>query len=336
MINKKVELSSYLIMGVLLISAFYLHLMSTVISGMVVFLLIKKLYNKLSPKLKSEHAHKLTLWIVIGVVVLLTTGLVFFLTYATKSSQGSTQHITEKAFTVLQETRQYLPESMLSYIPDDIIELKEKVVTVFNQQKPHIFEVTTSSLKLLAHCLIGIVLGAVIAFSFLGFETKKHGMKPLSEAFYNRVSIFADVFERVIFAQGKISAINTGLTAIYLLIILPIFDIHIPYAKTLVILTFFVGLIPVLGNLISNTFIILMSLTISFKVAVGSLVFLVVIHKLEYYINAKIVGSKIQTSIWELLIAMIIMETLFGLVGVAVAPIIYGYIKEELKRLQLV
>lgn len=334
--NKQVEISSYVVMAVLLISAFLLHLMSMVITGTVVFILIKKLYNKLNPESKNKYAQKITLGIVVSVVVLLMTAIVFFATYAMKSSQGSTQHITEQAFTVLQETKQYLPQSMLSYIPDDVIELKEKVVTVFNAQKPHIFEVTTNSLKLFAHCIIGILLGAVIAFSFLGFERKTYNMKPLAEAFFNRVSIFTNVFERVIFAQGKISAINTVLTAIYLLIILPIFGIHIPYSKTLVILTFCVGLIPVLGNLVSNTFIILMSLTLSFKVAIGSLVFLIVIHKLEYYINAKIVGSKIKTSIWELLIAMVIMETLFGLMGVAVAPIIYGYIKEELKRLELV
>lgn len=334
--NKQIEVSSYIIMGILLIAAFLLHLMSTVITGIVVFLLIKKLYNKLNPESKNKYAQKITLGIVVSVVVLLMTGIVFFTTYAMKSSQGSTQHITEQAFTVLQETKQYLPQSMLSYIPDDVIELKEKVVTVFNAQKPHIFEVTTTSLKLFAHCIIGIVLGAVIAFSFLGFERKTYNMKPLSEAFFNRISTFTDVFERVIFAQGKISAINTVLTAIYLLIILPIFGIHIPYSKTLVILTFCVGLIPVLGNLVSNTFIILMSLTLSFKVAIGSLLFLVIIHKLEYYINAKIVGSKIKTSIWELLIAMVIMETLFGLMGVAIAPIIYGYIKEELKKLELV
>lgn len=334
--NKQVEISSYIFMAVFIVSAFLLHLMSTVIAGTVVFLLIKKLYNKLNPELKNKNAQKITLGIVVGIVVLLTTGIVFFATYAMKSSHGSTQHITEQAFTVLQETKQYLPQSMLSYIPDDVIELKEKIISVFNEQKPHIFEVTTNSLKMFAHSLLGILLGAVIAFSFLGFEKQKHEMKPLAEAVYNRVSIFANVFERVIFAQGKISAINTTLTAIYLLIVLPIFGIHIPYSKTLIILTFCIGLIPVLGNLVSNTFIILMSLTLSFKVAISSLVFLVLIHKLEYYINAKIVGSKIKTAIWELLIAMVVMETLFGLMGVAIAPIIYGYIKEELKRLNLV
>lgn len=334
--NKSVEISSYILMAVMLVSAFLLHLMFTVIAGTVVFLLIKKLYNKLNPQSKNRYAQKITLGIVISVVVLITLATVFFCTYAIKSSQGSTLHIAEQAFKVLQEAKQYLPKSMLSYIPDDVIELNAKVLSIFNEQKPHIFEVTTTSLKIVAHCIIGIIIGAVIAFSFLGFEIQTYKMKPLTEAFYNRVCAFTNVFERVIFAQGKISAINTGLTAIYLLVLLPIFGIHIPYAKTLIILTLCVGLIPVIGNLISNTFIILMSITLAFKVAVFSLIFLILVHKLEYYINAKIVGSKIKTSIWELLIAMVVMETLFGLMGVAIAPIIYGYIKEELKNIELI
>lgn len=334
--SNKIEITSYIIMAIFLISAFYLHLMSSVIAGTVVFLLIKKLYNKLSPKLKNDHAKKLTLSIVIVTVVLLMTGIVLGISYGIKPNQSNTQHLAEQAFTVIQESKAYIPQSLLSYIPEDVIDLKEKVVDVIHNQKPHIFEVTTTSLKILAHTILGILLGAVIAFSFLGFDKEKTEMKPLASAFYDRIKNFANVFERVIFAQGKISAINATLTGIYLLIILPIFSIHIPYAKTLVLLTFLVGLIPVLGNLISNTFIVLMSVTLSFKVAIGSLAFLVIIHKLEYYINAKIVGSKIKTSIWELLIAMIVMETLFGLLGVAIAPVIYGYIKEELKLKELV
>lgn len=334
--NKYIEISSYVLMAIFIVSAFLLHLMTTVVAGTVVFLLIKKLYNKLNPESKNPYAQKITLGIVVAIVVILMTCVVFFASYAIKSNHGSTQHIIEQAFVVLQETKQYLPQSMLSYIPDDVIDLKEKIINVFNEQKPRVFEVTTTSLKMFAHSLLGIFLGAVIAFSFLGFERKTYEMKSLSEAVYNRINVFADVFERVIFAQGKISAINTTLTTIYLLILLPLFGVNIPYAKTLIILTFCVGLIPVLGNLVSNAFIILISLTVSFKVSVASLVFLVVIHKLEYYINAKIVGSKIKTAIWELLIAMIIMETLFGLIGVAIAPIIYGYMKEELRKLELI
>ena len=104
-----------------------------------------------------------------------------------------------------------------------------------------------------------------------------------------------------------------------------------PYAKSLILLSFLFGLIPVLGNLIINFLVVALSITVSFKLAIFSLLFLVLIHKLEYYINAKIVGSRLHISIWELLISMVVMEAIFSMVGVVLAPAIYGYIKEELK-----
>jgi predicted PurR-regulated permease PerM len=55
-----------------------------------------------------------------------------------------------------------------------------------------------------------------------------------------------------------------------------------------------------------------------------------VIHKLEYFLNARIVGSQIQAKAWELLLAMLVMEAAFGIAGVAAAPIYYAYLKDEL------
>src|SRR5207302_4517232 len=98
---------------------------------------------------------------------------------------------------------------------------------------------------------------------------------------------------------------------------------------TLVAVTFIAGLLPVVGNLISNTVIVIVSLSVSFVVAIASLVFLVVIHKLEYFLNARIVGSRIHARPWELLIAMLAMEAAFGLPGVAAAPVFYAYLKME-------
>ena len=57
-----------------------------------------------------------------------------------------------------------------------------------------------------------------------------------------------------------------------------------------IVLTFIVGLLPVVGNLVSNVVIVVVSLSVSIKVAIGSLLFLIVIHKLEYFLNARIVG----------------------------------------------
>jgi predicted PurR-regulated permease PerM len=141
---------------------------------------------------------------------------------------------------------------------------------------------------------------------------------------------FAVAFRKIVFAQLKISLINTTFTAIYLLIILPLMDIHIPYREVLVLVTFVAGILPVVGNILSNTAITLISFSVSLQTAFFSLLFLVVLHKFEYVINARIVGGQIQAKIWELLIAMFLMESLFGLVGLLLAPILYGYVKLEL------
>jgi predicted PurR-regulated permease PerM len=112
--------------------------------------------------------------------------------------------------------------------------------------------------------------------------------------------------------------------------------VHLPLIKTMIAITFVVGLIPVIGNLISNTMIVIVSLSQSLLVAAGSLLYLIVIHKLEYFLNARIVGSQIRANAWELLIAMLCMEAAFGLTGIVAAPIYYAYIKSELRARDLV
>jgi predicted PurR-regulated permease PerM len=57
-----------------------------------------------------------------------------------------------------------------------------------------------------------------------------------------------------------------------------------------------------------------------------------VIHKLEYFLNAQIIGKRIGSHTWELLVAMLVMEAAFGIGGVIAAPIYYAFIKDELVR----
>jgi predicted PurR-regulated permease PerM len=71
-------------------------------------------------------------------------------------------------------------------------------------------------------------------------------------------------------------------------------------------------------------------------VAVASVVYLVVIHKLEYFLNARIVGALVNARAWELLVAMLVLEAAFGIPGLIAAPIFYAYFKEELHNKGLV
>jgi len=61
-----------------------------------------------------------------------------------------------------------------------------------------------------------------------------------------------------------------------------------------------------------------------------------VIHKLEYFVNARVMGGQIHARAWELLLAMLAMDAVFGIPGVIAAPIFYAYLKNELKAQNLI
>jgi predicted PurR-regulated permease PerM len=174
-----------------------------------------------------------------------------------------------------------------------------------------------------------MVIGGIVSLSEVSLGPAS---KPFAGALSRRIFMFHLAFRRIVFAQVRISALNTFFTWLYIVVALPVIGIHLPFAKTLVALTFVVGLIPIIGNLISNTVIVIVSMSISLGVAISSLIFLIVIHKLEYFLNAKIVGAQINSKAWELLVTMIFMEAAFGIPGVIAAPIYYAYLKSELSE----
>jgi predicted PurR-regulated permease PerM len=189
------------------------------------------------------------------------------------------------------------------------------------------------AVRVIVQLIIGIVLGAMLALHS-AHERPQSG--PLSAVLNARAAHLVSAFRDVVFAQVKISALNTLFTGGFLLIGLPLFGVSLPLAKTLVILTFVVGLLPVIGNLISNTFIFVVALSNSMLVALAALAFLIVIHKLEYFFSARLLGARIQAFSWELLIAMLVMESLFGTAGLIAAPIYYAYVKRELREADLI
>ncbi len=143
-----------------------------------------------------------------------------------------------------------------------------------------------------------------------------------------RFRTFFQSFEIVMGAQLLISAINTVLTSFFII------WAGLPYTGFLIILTFLAGLLPIIGNLISNTLIVVLAFTLSPQHAIGALVFLVVLHKLEYFLNSKIVGDRIKNPMWLTLLGLIIAERLMGVAGMILAPIILNYIKVESSQIR--
>ncbi|MDE3068159.1 MAG: AI-2E family transporter [Verrucomicrobiota bacterium] len=178
-----------------------------------------------------------------------------------------------------------------------------------------------------------LIAGLVVAASLFlsatwGTETDAHTPRDSLYAsvvreLVVRFKTFYQSFAKVIGAQLVISIINTGLTAMFLL------WNGYPFAAVLVVLTFLCGLLPIVGNLISNTLIVGVGFTVSPKTALLALIFLVVIHKLEYFLNSKIIGERIKSPMWLTLIGLVLGEKLMGIPGMILAPVVLHYIRVE-------
>ena len=237
----------------------------------------------------------------------------------------------------IDTARNHFPAWAQEYLPANVDELETQAANWLRTHAGALGNIGESLGKLLVHVMIGMIIGGMIVLAD-PTQGYLHGRVPgpLARSLEARVTLLGRAFRRVVFGQVRISALNTLLTGIYLAAILPLFGVNLPLVKTMIVVTFLVGLLPVLGNLISNTVIVVVSLSVSLYVALASLAFLIAIHKLEYFINARIIGGQIRARAWELLLAMLVMEAAFGIPGVIAAPIYYAYLKNELSARGLI
>ena len=328
-----IELASYAAAALALWLILSIHLLSVVLAGTVVYQLVHVLGPRLQLRISSERARLVAVALLSAVIVALMTAIIFGIITFFRSDAGHLEHLNGRMMDVVEQARAQLPAWITARLPADSDDIHQSITGYLKDHTREMSLVGKEALNAMVHIIVGLVLGALVALSSI---RPVHSMRPLSAALSRRVTLFGDAFRRIVFAQVKISAINTLFTAIFLLGVLPLFDVHLPLRKTMIVVTFAVGLLPVVGNLISNTFIVVLGLSVSLYVAIAALTFLIVIHKLEYFLNARIVGTQIQSRSWELLLAMLVMEAAFGLPGLIAAPIYYGYLKSELAEKQLV
>lgn len=324
------DVAAWLLVGLALVVVVKFHLLAALFSGLLVFELVHVLVPvfRLS-QLAGKRAKLVAVALLTVVVVGLLTLVILWGAALLRNGSDNLPQLVATMAEIVEESRSLLPPLVEEHIPLNIEEMQSAVAGWLRSHSGELRVVGQETLRTVAHMLIGMVIGAMLALRE-ALPTRGEG-RPLAKALLERIDRFGASFRRVVFAQVRIAALNAFLTWLYIGVTLPLLGIPLPYAKTLILITFLAGLLPVVGNLISNTVIVTVSLSQSLGLALGSLTFLVVIHKLEYFLNAHIIGSRIRAAAWELLLAMLIMEALFGLRGLIAAPIYYAYLKDELK-----
>lgn len=226
----------------------------------------------------------------------------------------------------VMELRDKLPPDIARQLPEGALELQSAIANYLARKAGTLANTGRAWLAGLLFAYVGLLIGALAAA-----RPSIQPLKPLAAALHQRVHRFGETFRQIVVAQFWIALFNTSLTAIFLLVILPLWGYKLPYTMALLLLTFLAGLIPIVGNLICNAVLTLVGLSVSPWVALACLVFLVAIHKAEYFINAKVIGHRTHMSVWELLTVMFVMEAVFGPAGLVAAPLFYAYAKKELQ-----
>ena len=330
----RIEIISLILAAVALFTIIDLGLLSALLPGLLIYLVVRSavpVFRRIGVTRRVGTAIVLLLFAgIIGV------GVAFGVVEAVKlltTGSDSVVALLQQMADVVSTARERTPDWMHDYLPASIQEVESAAAKWLREHAGQIGTIGQGFGKFLFHALIGMIIGGLLAF----YRGQGDGdLGPFARAMVARVSMLSVAFRNVVFSQIRISALNTFLTAIYLAVALPALDIHLPLLKTMIAVTFLVGLIPILGNLISNTVIVIVSLSVGPWIAMASLAFLIVIHKLEYFVNARIIGSRINARAWELLTAMLVMEAAFGIPGLIAAPIYYAYLKDELSVRRLI
>ena len=330
----RADIAAWLLAAIGLVLVIKLHLLSSLLAGLLVF----KLVDILTPWLRlralgRDGPRVLAVTLIATVVIAALVGLGLGIAAFLRNSEESVPLLMQRMAQIVEDARAILPEGFRKYIPENTAALQGTIAEWLRSNASALQLAGRGIGRTLVHVLMGMIIGALLSMQK---ATNPIDRRPLTEEVARHAARMASVFQRVVFAQVWISLINTFFTWLYLDVVLSLFGVDVPLVKTLVALTFIVGLLPIVGNLMSNTAIVIVCLSQGVPVAVASLAFLVVIHKLEYFLNARIIGSHINARAWEMLIAMLVMEAAFGIPGLVAAPIFYAYFKEELREKGLV
>lgn len=317
-----------------ILGALVMHTVPALLTGLLAFVLTRSLLAALrrwdtNRKLLS---HELLSGLIVGVGSLAVLALASVLVVQFLGGESLREFMLKLAETVSQVKR-YLPESLAGTIPDSLLEMRAMAAGALKEHANAVAGFGSHIMHSVLLTLIGWITGVLAAVS-LSAPAADEEAQPAFFAEWSRLwALLSTSFKNVAWAQAKIAAINALMTGLFLLILMPLLDWRLPYAKTLVLTTFLFGLIPIVGNLLSNTLICILALSVAFPAALVSLGFLVVVHKLEYFVSARIQGHEIGAKAWELIIVLFAFELLFGPAGMVAAPVIYAFIKADLKRI---
>lgn len=319
--NDALFVASHIAFAMLLLGAWLFHLSVPFLAILFAYLVLSNL------KVRGQK------WIAGVVFTLLVFTIFYVFTLIAKQAAHSLPEAAERSVKAISK---YAQEWDIDLPIDDGDSLKAVTIATVRQQASEVahfaFIATKDFIVILISLVVAmsIFMNPAVDLSAGRYAIKNNLYTTFVAHLSARIINFYESFKTVMGAQLVISLINTSFTGVFLL------AVGIPYAQIIIVVTFLCGLLPIVGNLISNTIIFCVAITVSLQDAVFALCFLIVLHKFEYFLNSKIIGHRISNPMWLTLIGLIVGEQLMGIPGMILAPVVLNYVKQEGVRIEVI
>jgi predicted PurR-regulated permease PerM len=311
---------SYIFFAATIVLVAALHLATPLLTVLFCYFVITKLH--------FVRSKTLTLILFACVTIFAFYAFALFVKSALKG-------LPEIAESSIPKVAAYAEQHQITLPFDDVESLKSLVMEKIRHQVGYLGNFAKLATKEFVFLLIGVVVACSLFLNpAMDLEKGRHRLRNnlytlTTDQIVMRFHSFYRSFETVMGAQIIIAIINTTFTAIFTL------AIHLPHALIVIGVTLLCGLLPIIGNIISNSLITGIAFTISPQLAISALVFLIVLHKMEYFLNSKIIGTRINNPVWLTLLGLVLAERLMGVPGIILAPVILHFIKVESSQVEV-
>jgi len=311
---------SYVLVPLAVLAAAWLHLAPIALAGLLSYMILDLTYRALARHLAPLLSRGLAL----GVFLVAAVALGWMVARFVRATIHTLPQIASTAIPRII----VLAESHGIDLPfDNVYELREIAIQKIKEHAEGITKTSGVLTVQFFHILI-VVFVAILAF----FSPPPHDCGPnffddLGRELAERMRTLMAGFEKVLGAQVLISAAYTVLTLAFLM------TMGFTHLIFLTVATFLFGVMPIIGNIISNALIVATGLTLSTRHAAFALVFLILIHKSGYFVYGRVLGSSMKVPMWQTLLAILIGEVVMGVPGIILAPTLLHYAKEELRAI---
>ncbi len=206
---------------------------------------------------------------------------------------------------------------------------QSQIVTVRNQIISSVEGIASSTIPLLTgffSFLLDVVVVAVLSIYFLidGSRITTWFRTNMPQA--AQANFLLDTLQRVVGGYIRGQVLLSLLIGILVGGGLTVF--HVPYALLLGVLAFILEFIPILGTLVSGLICTVIALTQGWLIALGVLIYFIVVHVLEGdIIGPRIVGKAVGLHPIVSIAALIAGAELFGIVGALFASPLAGVLQ---------